>query len=538
MSDLTLLPLTPRQLASAKEKLVVFQDAEAYSPKEADLALERSFSSWLDEEEGELSEHVQILLDEAAWFNELHETRDPRAGKLYQRLVLELASFGKVKRRTAAISVSYLPLIIRLVKEFQCSSAAVAKMLNESDRRLLLHWRGIEKMLTVLKLRKNLQLADVKCLLVEDRDYMSEEYGDADLATINEIVCHEASAFEMGVEFSNSFSSLILPEDKEIFVPYLQVLYNMCVVAAFSDHPLEYLYTFKPRGKVSDFCLKIFPSEMAPGGNAFLNNFKAVDKLSMDWARSRDDAPAQAEALVSLILGLSQLSYGSRKYLARHIRAALLRLIEIKCPERIELLEIQSVDQVKASLERLCCKETCTKGIIEQRVCDFLSLIMFCGSNWRTRGIGDPVNATNTSSRKLGDADFQNATRRRCVAVEAHAGKLTSVYVREHLRTLEQNLPSRIGEWEGIADLNEWGLEVVFVVHEDGTSGSVPWKSKKILPDFRIETYQSFTDQAFTATKLTEKALVKAFNQHVVKALSKDNIPHVVKQKARELLSE
>ena len=504
---------------------------------EIELELERDVRAWLDGETDELAVNVQALLDEATWFLELESPRDSSAGRLYQRLVNELADFAKVRRRTAAISVSYIPMIICLVKDFKCSPAAVAKMLNESDRRLLLHWKGIEKMLTILRLRQSLALVDVKKLLEVDCEFVAEQYKDADLKTVIEIVAEEAAAFQLGEDFINSFEELVLPVEKDAFIPYMQVLYYLCVVADFSDHPLEYLYTFKPRGQVGEFCLGVFPSQLAPGGNAFLNNFKAVDKLSMDWARSRDDAPMQAEALVVVILGLSQLSYGSRRYLAGHIRAALLRFIQISCPEPVMVPEVNTKEQVEKFLNVVYDRETQTRGIIEQRVCDFLGVVKFGGGAWRVRGLGDPVNATNTSSRKLGDADFQNAVERRCVAIEAHAGRLTPIYIYEHLRTLEHNLPRRIDEWEGVADIADWSLEVVFVAHEDATEGQICWPTDDVIsPDFRVQTYSEFSEKIMAESQWTNDELVAAFNTHVVRVLAADNVPYKAKEIAASML--
>ena len=63
------------------------------------------------------------------------------------------------------------------------------------------------------------------------------------------------------------------------------------------------------------------------------------------------------------------------------------------------------------------------------------------GRGWRSHGIGDSVNASNVSRRKIGDAEFQHATEKTVVAYESHAGRLTDVYVDGHVETLRRVIP-------------------------------------------------------------------------------------------------
>ena len=81
---------------------------------------------------------------------------------------------------------------------------------------------------------------------------------------------------------------------------------------------------------------------------------------------------------------------------------------------------------------------------------------------WRSHGLGDSVNASNVSRRKLGDCEFQNASAADgSMAYEAHAGNLSQVYVDGHAQTLRRVLPLRIEEWERIAGVQEWNIEII-----------------------------------------------------------------------------
>lgn len=73
--------------------------------------------------------------------------------------------------------------------------------------------------------------------------------------------------------------------------------------------------------------------------------------------------------------------------------------------------------------------ETYTQGVLEQRIVDGLALLAFSGEGWRPKGIGDSVNASNLSRRKLGDVEFTNVDGRTAIALEAHGGQLSINYV-------------------------------------------------------------------------------------------------------------
>ncbi len=534
---MTLLPLSPNELENAKCKVLAALQEGGLSRDESEIKLEADFTEWLDGSQSTLAESTLGMLEDAPWFSRLEKPRERTPGKLYERIVKRLSEQASISRRTAAITVSYLPLMIHLVQEFQLSAAGVAEVLNESDRRLLLHWKGIEKILGELKLGQTLEDERVQSLIRDDRKAMCDSFLDADLPTIIEILASESDLFELGARFHSSLNDLLVPGHGEAIVPYLQTLFYLCVITEYYDHPLEYLYTFKPRGNVANAIFEVFPSVMASTGNPILNNFKAIDRLSHDWARSRDDYPMQAQALVDIVFGLSSLSYSSRRYLAGKIRAGLLKFIEIKTPQALIIPEVTSLKEIRELIALISAEETNTKGVIEQRVCDFLSQLIYPQDEWRPRGLSDPVNATNTASLKLGDVDFQRVEVRRCAAIEAHAGKLTPVYLQEHFRTLRKNLSSRMEEWKRIADLNEWKLDMVFVVHENACTNDNAIPGVTIDNSLEILTYREFSERAMLDRNGQEEEIISLFNEFVVGVLNRDNVPHQVKQTMISLLS-
>jgi hypothetical protein len=289
---------------------------------------------------------------------------------------------------------------------------------------------------------------------------------------------------------------------------------------------------------VANAIFDVFPSELAPRGNPILNNFKAVDRITADWAESRDDNREKARALVIIVETLSAMSFSPRRQISALIRQALIRYIEINTPASIHLGIITDLSVATRFLQRVAAAPTNTEGVIEQRVVDFLSALEFGLPDWRPRGLGDPVNATNSSSRKLGDCDFQNITERRCIAVEAHAGRLTDVYVREHLRTLRLNLPARLEEWSRISDTDEWQWSLRFVVHSDRRSGTVDLPTGTLNGSLEVLTFVDLVERMIPLMKTSGNRVIEVFNRWVVQPLDSRNTPITTKMKAISLFED
>ncbi len=110
---------------------------------------------------------------------------------------------------------------------------------------------------------------------------------------------------------------------------------------------------------------------------------------------------------------------------------------------------------------------TGTRGVIEQRLTDCIALREAGDlTRWRLRGFGDSVFTTNTSQKKLGDAELKHATENRIVAVEAHGGRLTEKYVQDHLFTMRNVLPLRLEELEDRTPIGDWQLALQFFAHD------------------------------------------------------------------------
>jgi hypothetical protein len=290
------------------------------------------------------------------------------------------------------------------------------------------------------------------------------------------------------------------------------------------------LYEFAPRGVAANWLFQQYPASLAAAANPFLNNAKAVDRLDLAWAAVRTDYPAAAHALVRVVEGLESMGFSARKELAAWLRWWIHRGLRLQAPPATQVTEMATPKLVGRVLAAVQGQETNTVGIVEQRVVDALSAVRHpAEEGWRARGLGDSVNASNISRRKLGDADFQDAARRSVVAYEAHAGVLSHVYLRGHLQTLARVLPVRAQEWAGISDIEEWSIEVIFVAHAfapgvpvAGTSVRVP--GVPIDVSIRFSTMSDFIADGPGAAELTG-----AFVQHIHSRLNERRTPERVR---------
>lgn len=532
MNSLSLLPLQPTILKAAIDSEVEKLTAQGMEPQEAVLKLEADFDTWLETDESNFPASLRGVLEQAEW----REKSSQPPHRTYSLIVTSLAGAHTRNRREAALVVSQLQLILTLANEFRYSSAGIARIISQSERRIAVNWKLIEQILNRFGLRSELEESLVRLMQSEDKNRTRIDLGDANTDTIVEHLGFQANSVGLDDEFLEAVANLFTPSSGSPFIPYLQVLNYICSVANFFDHPPEYLYTFKPRGNVANTVFETFPPSLAPGGNPILNNFKAVDRITRDWSQSREDNREQAFALVRLIDGLSSLSYTPRIHLASAFRISILRYIEIKTPSDITIPRISDLDSLERFIRKVAESQTNTRGIVEQRITDFIAAMRHSLPDWRSRGLGDPVNATNRSSRKLGDSDFQHARERKCYAYEAHAGKLTDTYVAEHLRTLRLNLSHRVQEWNHISDLSEWDLTLCFVVHQDATSKDKPNIPGGFRSSIKITTFGSLLDEIKPLMEASPEVALDLFLQLVITPLNADNTPHSVKEVVTRLM--
>jgi hypothetical protein len=435
----------------------------------------------------------------------------------------------------ASALLSHARLIILLAADESFSAAQIAKLVAARDMRTPVVWRQVDAILSMLGREPSLRVGDVEQLYTVDRDLELEIFADAEESVCIEMVAEAGRRMGFPGDIQGALQTL-LPADDPPKGPYLQMLHFQCVLAEFYDHDLSAIYEFNPRGEASEWLFAQYPDSLEVAGNPFLNNAKSVDKLGWEWARSKDAVRrAEAYALVQLIEGLDSMGFAAKRELASWIRRLLVRRIKLGEGVSVDLPNVLSPPQTLSLLKAVSVGETRTRGILEQRLLDAACSLRHAPSEWIPRGLMDSVNATNISRKKCGDCDFQNSDERQVVAYEAHAGRLTNLYIRAHLRTLARVLKERQKEWaENVGPNLAWSLEVVFVAHEaDLSEIPVVEDIGDVEIEIQIMTFSDLLDALDPHDKIAQSAL----RDYVLEPLSRPRTPDVVRKTFIGLIS-
>lgn len=429
----------------------------------------------------------------------------------------------------SAAFLSHARLIAHLAETHQMSAAQIERVLRARDSRVDFAWRAVQRILGQLGLKPALDGERVQELFERDRELEKAAFADADVGTCAWMLGEvgERLAFPEDLE---QLALTLYPPDGAPFGPYLQILHFLTSIAEFYDHPLSVLYEFSPRGTVAGWLFDQYPSALTGAGNPILNNAKGFDQLTPAWAASREDRLEQARALVALVTGLESMGFSARQELAGWLRRWFVRLIRLTQPLTVRLPDSFTAKQIDRILKILARGETNTQGIIEQRIVDAITSAVHPEPTWRGRGLKDSVNASNVSRGKLGDCDFQDAAARRVVAWEAHGGSLSEVYVEGHKRTLRRSLELRRVEFEGIADLGEWTVEVVFVGHELNANLPTRYDEGGVAVEIRFEDYAGLIGASPSPADLVEP-----FAEYVNAVLNKKRTPQYVRERLLDL---
>ena len=432
----------------------------------------------------------------------------------------------------ASSFLSHLRLAMQLAAHESMSAAQISKVLDSRDHRVGFGWRAVRDVLRPLGHRFELSQEDVEELFKRDVDLEERIFADADFRDAAGLVGLAASNVAFPGELEPLLLRLFSPDlDGLRHGPYLQILHYVVATAEFYDHAMKVLYEFAPRGSVAQWIFGSYPIDLRASENPVLNNAKSVDVLDSGWARSKDAFLPASTALYEIIDGLEQLGFAARKDLSGWIRRWLLRVVRLTRDVAYTVSDPPNEAEIRVLIEAIGEEETRTFGVLEQRLVDVLALVAHPATNgWRSHGIGDSVNASNVSRRKIGDVEFQRASEMEVVAYESHAGRLTDVYVDGHVETLRRVIPLRAEEWERVAPRAKWSLEVRFLAHE------VVAADREIEIDgFRVRIVAtSFSD--FCRSAPTPASLLPSYREHMILRLNEARTPQSVRDAYLELV--
>lgn len=428
---------------------------------------------------------------------------------------------------SASSYLSNLLLIARLADEEKMSSAQIAVIMNAMNPSINFERRSLQPIISKMKLQEGSGFGKLEIdeLWELDKDSIESAFGDLDLTGCIDKVAEVASS--LGYKLDIRYQLEVLSNQMgspEKYIPYIQILHYQCSILEYYDHLVKDFYEFSPRGQACNRLLDKYPDSLTNASNPFLNNAKSVSLVDASWAASKK--PKEYEGALVLFQTLSELDklgYAARKELAQWLRYYIHRFLGLAEPLADPLPDDLNELQFNKALQVMLTSNTGTKGIIEQRIVDVFCLAYY-GKGWKGRGIGDAVNASNLSKKKLGDCDFQNLELKEVHAYEAHGGNLSQGYLNEHMRTLPKLVKPRLMEWESFSEVSDWKVTIWFIAHE--FSAKVP--SNVNISGVEVEIkFLSFKE--FDEMVGLEEAK-PYFKSHFLEPLSKSKTPAFVRR--------
>ena len=448
--------------------------------------------------------------------------------KLHKRIMKE----EKVNHHAAKKVLSYVHTMLLLAIGGQMTASRIYSILLADGISLGKSWQTTRSILDKCNVRQNASTYKIEAIYNEDMLAEPELLGDMKIEEAINHVAETCCKFGYTGKLHDQLKTLIL-EDRHN--PYLCMLHFQLSLLKLYNHRLTNGYEFSPRGEgVLWLTQKYNEAGLAVGKAPFLNNAKSVDTLNAGWASSKKEKERHAaRAFTDLLAELDKLSDPSRSAAALFLRALLHRIIrnagevELGLSKAIPFFNSETATNFIAAVGL---RNTATRGIIEQRLCDCIGLFEVDDiKEWCLRGFGDSVFTTNTSRKKLGDAELKHNTEPRIIALEAHGGRLSEKYVLDHLSTMNNVMLPRIEELQGRSPLEDWSVELQFFAHafDDGMIGSI------YVCDVPVNIiYRRYADLESVATTT---GLIPILNKYLVEKLNNVHVHPKVRSSVIDL---
>ncbi|MCT2089575.1 hypothetical protein M3D92_09760 [Micrococcus terreus] len=530
------LPLPISAEPQAVDALKGLASSSDLTEDEFALILKNELAAW--RQHGNIGDNLRASVAVALDFaSPILNALDSRT---YFRTYHKLRTGGKdvagLNHQVAVRLLSRYALIVQLIKNELFSCSQIARLLQATEEGINVPYGPIAVLARELKIQPTLDAANADApLWNRDADLSERLFPDASRVESCEIAAEQIQPWAPEGNMESLLSRLCeaAGTSNEPFWPYLQMLHWCLTPIEFYDHPATYLYEFSPRGQVAMALFSRYPTAT---GNPVLNNAKAVESVNHSWARNRGGD--QAHALVELLRLVEALPYVGRKQVARILRSWLIRIIELMTIEVKPIRTVATPEMFALMSDHIARSETFTRGVIEQRVVDCVSALAFEKEGWRPRGLGDGVHASNLTRKKLGDVEFANVDAREAIAIEAHGGHLSTIYVKDHQRSLARIIDRRLRDsWNDLDDASAWHIKILFVSH---SRAETEFPTNEIIHGVSVSydylDYFELINLAVSTSTPQERA--GRFQSLVIDVLNRPNVRQIVRDKFKTLLNE
>lgn len=532
------LPITEDEINQGVTKLIDSISTDIYG-REIDYAyqLETSFSTWNEsgQPDSVLKDAVKLLLESTKISERGEGFSSNEYFKLFRDLLPEQKAIdGSLSLQTMRRVLSQSLFITSMFIDEEMSCSQVSRVLSSFESRYIPS-EASSKVASAFRIKPSVSKDEVRAIIQTDRENAEKNFPDAHLSESYQICEQLCQLWVPELTIITELKNLSHPELRaNSYYPYIQILHWATLVVEKYDHPVTYLYEFSPRGEAANTLFKeAYPNVSTQ--NPFLNLAKAVHKLDYSWLENRTESGAYA--LVNLLNKIDSLPRRARKEVSKVLRSWILYFIQLEdTPLEFPQFEV-AFDAQTARLfsKAVNAAETYTQGVIEQRLVDALALLAFDGEDIAVRGIGDSVNASNLSKKKMGDLEFLNVALKQSLALEAHGGQVTPGYVYAHLASLARVLELRQSDNPEMRDeKDEWAINITYIAHEFADNlNDLPTEVSEFTVSHEFWSYEKLTEKAFS--RASNDKIAEIFNTHVRDALNSRSVRQAVRDKARDI---
>lgn len=451
------LPIDPNTMNEAAERAIDFYANAAATVALPEEEVAERFSEMRDlwfAEGGTPSKELRDVVREAV---SVDVGMERLAGE-YFKLIEKLETKSFMSRAYAVALVGCAPLIRTLVIEQHLGLDRIRSILNVPGAT----FDAIRSVLSAIGIPAAFVADDIEAIHEADTKDVSGYFGDTP--------ADESEGTFKGLLGNFSRSQELWEEVTELvyvgFEPYLFILYFELLTLETTDRfPGRAIYECGPRGaKVKALWNTMYhPTQENP----YLNNAKSVYSLDMAWAETKLSRETQNGSLMlaDVFDIMSELPYTTRRRVAHVIRCYLVHVANEK--QESTPLPAITPDGIRAFVTRVAASNSLTKGVLDQRLVDFLTICGHDYNTWVARGLGSSVNETNASGRKFGDVEYLNLDDRVTMhAYEAHGGGLRDEYVQDHINSLVGIVEHFKSAAADRGEKFEREVEITYVAHD------------------------------------------------------------------------
>ena len=451
------LPIDPDSMAAAAERVAQYY---AQAPSATSIPVEEiagRFSEmwglWLDGSQGP-SKELKDIVSAAVSVDESmsHLATD------YFKLEAKLEEKQYMTRSHAIALIGCAPLIRTLVKEQHLGLDRIRTILNVPAAT----FDAINSVLSSIRIKSTYDPADIPRIHAADVEDVAALFGDTSPEEADATFRNLLGFFSR----CDALGSDVIELGMIGFEPYLFFLYFELLTLETTDRfPGRAVYECSPR---STSVKSLWNSMYHPTQeNPYLNNAKSVYSLDSAWAETKlsNQTGNGSLMLADAFDILAELPYTTRRRVAHVIRCYLILIANERqkitplapaCPKTIEYF-IKSVAE----------SNSLTRGVLDQRLVDFLTRVLHPETDWFARGLGSSVNETNAAGRKYGDEEYLDLNSRKVIkAYEAHGGSLRDEYVQAHINSLHETVRYHQGAAKQRSEVYEMSVGVTYVAHD------------------------------------------------------------------------